>query len=65
VQRYLGANLNVSKIIEQCVNLRGELMANKHCPLFILKLIDFIGKFYSLFPSLAAEIIVKAKKSNI
>jgi len=61
-QRCLGANLNVSSVMEQCVNLRTELMANRPCPLFILKLLDVIGNFYSLFPSLAAEIIVKAKK---
>ena len=61
-QSCLGANLNVSAVIEQCVNLRAELMANRYCPLFILKLINFIGKLYSLFPSLAAEIIVSAQK---
>jgi len=62
VHQYLGANVNVSTVIEQCVNLRTELMASRYCPLFVLKLIDFIGKFYSSFPSLAAEIIVKAQK---
>lgn len=62
IQQYRGANLNVSGIIEQCVNLRQELMAHTYCPLFVLKLIDSVGRFYALFPSLATEIIVKAKK---
>jgi len=61
-QRYLGANLNVSTIIKQCVNLKKELMGNIYCPLFILKIIDIIGRSFSVFPSLATEIIVKAKK---
>ena len=61
-QHYLGANLNVSTIIERCVNLRGELMAKVYCPLFLLKLLDVIGRFCALFPSFATEIIVKAQK---
>ena len=61
-QRYLGANLNVSKIVEQCVNLREELMNTSSCPLFILKFIDIIGMAFSLVPSFATEIIVKAQK---
>jgi methionine biosynthesis protein MetW len=61
-QQYLGANLNVGTVIERCVNLRDELMAKMYCPLFLLKLLDIIGRSCSLFPSFATEIIVKAKK---
>lgn len=61
-QRYLGANLNVSEIIEQCVVLRRELMGTHYCPLFILKFIDMIGRSFAVFPSFAAEIIIKAQK---
>jgi methionine biosynthesis protein MetW len=67
VQRYLGANLNVSTVIKN-VNLRTELVGMAgalSCPLFILKLIDIIGRLFSLFPSFAPEIIVKAKNPNI
>jgi methionine biosynthesis protein MetW len=62
-QQCLGAHLNVSSVMEQCVNLRADLMADKKCPLFLLKLFNSIGNFYALFPSLATEIIVKAQKS--
>jgi hypothetical protein len=61
-QQCLGAHLNVSSVMEQCVDLRAELMADKKCPLFLLKLFNSIGNFYALFPSLATEIIVKAQK---
>ena len=61
-ERCLGAHLNVSGVIEQCPKLRDELMADKKCPLFILKMLTVIGNFYATLPSLAAEIIVKATK---
>ena len=44
------------------VNLREELMNTSSCPLFILKFIDIIGMAFSLAPSFATEIIVKAQK---
>lgn len=63
VQRCLGAHMNLSPMIEQCVNLRDELMGdNYRCPIFIIKFLDAVGRCFALRPSFATLIIVKAEK---
>jgi len=64
VQRYLGASLNVSEVIKN-VNSRTDLVGmsgTRSIPLLVFKLNDMISRLFSLLPSFAPEIIVKARK---
>ena len=64
VQDYLGASLNVSTVMKN-VDSRTDLVGMKgarSCPIFVFKFNDMISRLFSLLPSFAPEIIVKARK---
>jgi len=64
VQSYLGASLNVSTVMKN-VDSRTDLVGMngaRSCPIFVFKFNDMISRLFSLLPSFAPEIIVKARK---